>query len=293
MRNGARLNQNRFFDNGEKPSKNSIVKNMKKRILIVCLLLLSVCSVLFLYHFRVEADSRASQPTDDASFSHELFDQVLQEHVDEKGRVNYTKLKANPKKLEAYLDLLAFADPEELSYNERLTFWINAYNAFVIKGVINHYPITSVRKVKLFNGFFFRLKFQVAGKMYTLNQIEHDIIRTEFVDPRVHFVLVCASSSCPSLGNRAFSADTIEEHLETAAFSFIQDPEKVRIDRAERTVYLSKIFKWYDDDFTEGYDGVADFLADYPPPEDAEFLESTDVKLRYLDYDWTLNDQNK
>ena len=266
---------------------------MKKRILIVCLLLLSVCSVLFLYHFRVEADSRASQPTDDASFSHELFDQVLQEHVDEKGRVNYTKLKANPKKLEAYLDLLAFADPEELSYNERLTFWINAYNAFVIKGVINHYPITSVRKVKLFNGFFFRLKFQVAGKMYTLNQIEHDIIRTEFVDPRVHFVLVCASSSCPSLGNRAFSADTIEEHLETAAFSFIQDPEKVRIDRAERTVYLSKIFKWYDDDFTEGYDGVADFLADYPPPEDAEFLESTDVKLRYLDYDWTLNDQNK
>ena len=282
-----------IFRPRRKTEQNSIVKKMKKRILIVCLLLLSVCSVLFLYHFRVETDSRTQQPVDSPSFSYELFDQVLQEHVDEKGRVNYTKLKANPKKLEAYLDLLAFADPEELSYNERLTFWINAYNAFVIKGVINHYPITSVRKVKLFNGFFFRLKFQVAGKMYTLNQIEHDIIRTEFVDPRVHFVLVCASSSCPSLGNRAFSADTIEERLETAAFSFIQDPEKVRIDRAERTVYVSKIFKWYDDDFKEGYDGVADFLADYPPPEDAEFLGSTDVKLRYLDYDWTLNDQKQ
>ena len=266
---------------------------MKKRILIVCLLLLSVCSVLFLYHFRVEADSRASQPTDEASFSHELFDQVLQEHVDEKGRVNYTKLKANPKKLEAYLDLLAFAKPEELPYNERLTFWINAYNALVIKGVVNHYPITSVRKVKLFNGFFSRLKFQVANKMYTLNQVEHDIIRTEFVEPRVHFVLVCASSSCPPLWNRAFSADTIEERLETAAFNFIQDPEKVRIDRAERTVYVSKIFKWYDDDFTEGYDGVTDFLTDYLPPEDVEFLESTDVKLRHLDYDWTLNDQKQ
>ena len=187
------------FRQRRKTEQNSIVKKMKKRILIVCLLLLSVCSVLFLYHFRVETDSRTQQPVDSPSFSYELFDQVLQEHVDEAGRVNYTKLTAHPEKLEAYLDLLAFADPEELSYNERLTFWINAYNAFVIKGVVNHYPITSVRKVKLFNGFFFRLKFQVAGKMYTLNQIEHDIIRTEFVDPRVHFVLVCASSSCPSL----------------------------------------------------------------------------------------------
>jgi hypothetical protein len=266
---------------------------MKKRILIVCLLLLSVCSVLFLYHFRVEADSRTQQPTSNASFSHELFDQVLQEHVDEKGRVNYTKLKANPKKLEAYLDLLAFADPEELPYNERLTFWINTYNALVIKGVVNHYPITSVRKVKLFNGFFSRLKFQVANKMYTLNQIEHDIIRIEFVEPRVHFVLVCASSSCPPLWNRAFSAETIEERLETATFNFIRNPEQVRIDRPKRHVYVSKIFKWYDDDFTEGYDGVTDFLTDYLPPEDVEFLESTDVKLRHLDYDWTLNDQKQ
>ena len=263
---------------------------MKKRILIISLFLLSVCSVLFLYHYRVEADSRSPQPMNDLPFSHELFDQVLQEHVDESGQVNYTKLKANPEKFEAYLDLLAFADPEELSYNEQLTFWINAYNALVIKGVINHYPITSVRKVKLFNGFFSRLKFQVAGKMYTLNQIEHGIIRTEFVDPRVHFVLVCASRSCPPLWNRAYAAETLEERLETATLNFIRNPEQVRIDHSKRRVYVSKIFKWYDDDFKEGYDGVADFLADYLPPEDAEYLESTDIKFRYLDYDWTLND---
>ncbi len=263
---------------------------MKKRILIVSLLLLSVCSILFLYHFRVEADSRTQQPNSDASFSHELFDQVLQEHVDKRGRVNYTKLKAHPEKFEAYLDLLAFANPEELSYNERLTFWINAYNALVIKGVVNHYPITSVRKVKLFNGFFSRLKFQTAGKIYTLDQIEHGIIRTEFADPRVHFVLVCASSSCPPLWNRAYAAETLEERLETATLNFIRNPEQVRIDRSKRRVYVSKIFKWYEDDFEVGYDDVADFLADYLPPEDAEYLESTDVKLRYLDYDWTLND---
>ncbi|MCG9134308.1 DUF547 domain-containing protein [Candidatus Poribacteria bacterium] len=265
---------------------------MKNRILIVCLSLLSVVSVIFLYHFRVEADSRIEQPPSEAPFSHELFDQVLQEYVDGKGRVNYTKLKANPEKLEAYLDLLAVANPTELSYNGQLVFWVNAYNALVIKGVIDHYPTTSVRKVKWFNGFFSRLKFRVAGKTYTLNQIEHDIIRTEFVDPRVHFILVCASRSCPPLEKRAFSVADIEERLETATFNFIQDPTKVRLDRAKRHVYLSKIFKWYDEDFREGYDGVADFLADYLPPEDADFVLAEDVKFQHLDYDWTLNDQN-
>ena len=265
---------------------------MKNRILIICLLLLSVLSILFLYHFRVEADSRIEQPPKEAPFSHELFDQVLQEYVDRKGRVNYTKLKANPEKLERYLDLLAVAKPTELSYNAQLTFWVNAYNALVIKGVIDHYPTTSVRKVKWFGGFFSRLKFQVAGETYTLNQIEHDIIRTEFVDPRVHFILVCASTSCPPLENSAFSVETIEERLETATFNFVQNPEQVQIDRANGRVYLSKIFKWYDDDFRESYDDVADFLTDYLPPEDAEFVLAENVKFHYLDYDWTLNDQH-
>ena len=264
---------------------------MKKHILIGCLLLLSVCSVLFLYHYRVEADARTQAPVEGTAFSHDLFDQVLQEHVNENGWVNYTQLKANPEKFEAYLDLLAAANPAEWSYNEQLTFWINAYNALVMKGVIDNYPTTSVRKVKLFNGFFSRLKFQAAGKTYTLNEIEHGILREEYPDPRVHFAIVCASFSCPPLWNRAYTAETLEERLETATLNFIRNPEQVRIDRAKRRVYLSKIFKWYKDDFKMGYDGTEDFLADYLPPEDAEYLASTDVKLNYLNYDWTLNDQ--
>ncbi len=266
---------------------------MKNRTLLVILLLfLSLLSVLFLYHFRVEADPRTHQPIHAASFSHDLFDQVLQEHVDAEGQVNYTKLKANPEKLEKYLDLLAVAKPTELSYNAQLAFWVNAYNALVIKGAVDNYPTTSVRKIKWFGGFFYRLKFQVAGKTYTLNQIEHDIIRTEFVDPRIHFILVCASSSCPPIENSAFSAEDIEERLETATFNFIQEPENIRLDRAKRRVYLSKIFKWYETDFYEGYDGVADFLADYLPAEAADLLLAENVKFHYLDYDWTLNDQH-
>ena len=102
---------------------------------------------------------------------------------------------------------------------------------------------------------------------------------------------MCASTSCPPLENRTFSAEDIEERLETATFNFIQDPAKVRLDRAKRRVYLSKIFKWYKNDFNEGYDGVADFLADYLPLEDTDFVLAEDVKFHHLDYDWTLNDK--
>ncbi len=262
---------------------------MKKRILIGCLLLLSILSVIFQYNYRVEVDLRTEQDAADMPFSDDLFNQVLQEYVD-MGKVDYVKLKANPEKLETYLDLLAVAKPREMSYNAQLAFWINTYNALVIKGVIDHYPTKSVRKVKWFSGFFSRLKFQVAGETYSLNQIEHDIIRSEFVDPRVHFALVCASKSCPSLENVVYLPETIEEQLDAVTLKFVTDSDKVRLDREGRRVYLSKIFKWYAEDFTEGYEGVADFLADYLPSEDGEFVLAKDVAFHYLAYDWTLND---
>ena len=205
--------------------------------------------------------------------------------------MHYTNLKANPEKLEDFLDVLAGANPEEMSFAEQLAFWINAYNALVIKGVIDHYPTKSVRKCEAVWWLFLtRLKFNVAGEMYTLNQIEHDIIRTEFVDARVHFALVCASKSCPPLAESVFLPETIEDQLDDVTLKFIADPEKVRLDRNGNIVYLSKIFKWYETDFTEGYDGIADFLADFLPPEDAEFVLREDVTLQYLDYDWSLND---
>lgn len=263
---------------------------MKNRILIGCLLLLSVVSVIFQYHYRVEADSREDTETPNTAFSHDLFNQVLQEHV-HKGRIDYAKLKAKPDKFEKYLDQLATAKPSKMSDDAQKAFWINAYNALVIKGVIDRYPIKSVKKVKLFNGFFSRLKFHVAGESYSLDHIEHDIIRKKFVDPRIHFALVCASICCPPIENIAFLPETIEERLDAVTLKFVTNPEKVRLDRDKRIVYLSKIFKWYKKDFTEGYEGVADFLSDYLPPEDADFVSAEDVKFHYLHYDWNLNDK--
>ena len=263
---------------------------MKNRILIICLIFLSILSIIFQYHYRIEADSREETEASNTAFSHDLFNQVLQEHVDD-GLVDYAKLKANLDIFEKYLDQLAAAKPDEMTYNAQTAFWINAYNALVIKGVIDHYPIKSVKKVKWFNGFFSRLKFQVAGESYSLDHIEHKIIRKEFVDPRIHFALVCASKGCPPIENTVFLPETIEEQLDAVTLKFVTNPEKVRLDRGKRRVYLSKIFKWYKEDFTEGYSGVADFLSDYLSPDDAEFVASKDVKFHYLHYDWNLNDK--
>ncbi len=262
---------------------------MKYRILIISLILLSILSVIFQYHYRVEVDSRENTDLPNSPFSHDLCNQVLQEHVED-GRVDYAKLKANPEQFEKYLDQLATAKPDKMSYNTQMAFWINAYNALIIKGVIDRYPIKSVKKVKLFNGFFSRLKFHVAGETYSLDHIEHDIIRKEFVDPRIHFALVCASISCPPIESTVYLPETVEERLDAVTLKFVTDPEKVRLDRDKRRVYLSKIFKWYKKDFTEGYEGVADFLSDYLSPDDAEFVLTENVEFHYLDYDWNLND---
>ena len=261
--------------------------------LLIALAIPCVLGGWVLYRYRVENDTRVStvdSPSSASAFSHNRFNKVLQTYVDAKGWVNYKALKKNPKDLEAYLDQLAATAPEDLPRREQLAFWINAYNALIIKGVIDHYPTKSVRKVKPFGGFFSRIKFQVGGESYTLNDIEHDIIRTEFSEPRIHFALVCASVGCPILRNRAFMPDTLDEQLDDATFNFINNSDKVRLDRSKRVLYLSKIFEWYGEDFEDTHDGIVDFILDYLPETDVTFIEQNDPTIRYLDYDWTLND---
>jgi hypothetical protein len=250
----------------------------------------------FLYPHRVESEAQGGKEiqgaTVDDEFSHELFDQVLQKYVDSQGRVDYAGLKNDPGTLGSYLDLLAVNVPsDKATFQTGLTFWINVYNALTIKGVLDHYPTTSVRKIKLFGGFFSRIKFQVGGRSYTLDNIEHDIIRSEFGDPRIHFALVCASLGCPILENRSFVPETLEERLDNATANFINNPEKVRLDRENRVLYLSQIFEWYAEDFEDTHDSVINFISEYLPEVDAAFLKGKEVQIQYVQYDWSLNAQ--
>ncbi len=266
------------------------------RWLIGGVALLCVLGGRFLYQYRVETEERVGQNTQavttEGEFSHQLFDQVLQKYVSSQGRVDYAGLKSNPGTLEPYLDLLAVNVPDdEATFQTGLAFWINAYNALTIKGILDRYPITSVRKVKPFSGFFSRIKFEVGRRSYTLDDIEHGIIRYEFGDPRAHFVLICGSIGCPIMENRAFLPETLEERLDIATANFINNPDKVRLDRENGILYLSQIFEWYAEDFEETHDSVIDFITEYLPEGDATFLKQETVQIQYLHYDWGLNAQ--
>ena len=135
--------------------------------------------------------------------------------------------------------------------------------------------------------------FQVGGRSYTLNDIEHGIIRYEFGDPRIHFALVCASVSCPILENRAFFPEMLEEQLDNATGNFINNPEKVRLDRENRVLYLSQIFEWYAEDFEDTHDSVINFISEYLSETDAAFLKDEEVQIQYMQYDWRLNAQSR
>ena len=251
----------------------------------------------FLYPNRVESEEPSGKEIQatktNNKFSHELFDQVLQEYVDSQGRDDDARLKSNPGTLESYLDLLAVNAPSDsATFQTGLAFWINAYNALTIKGVLDHYPTTSVRKIKLFGGFFSRIKFQVGGRSYTLDNIEHNIIRYEFGDPRIHFALVCASLGCPILEKRAFAPETLEKRLDNATANFINNPEKVRLDHENGVLHLSQIFEWYAEDFEDTHGSVINFISEYLPEADAAFLKKEEVQIQYLKYDWSLNAQS-
>jgi len=224
-------------------------------------------------------------PSGAFSLSHDKLDAALGRHVRD-GLVDYASLKGDAD-FQRYLDLLAATDPAALSsQQERLAFWINAYNALAIKGVIDRYPIRSVTEVGEPGkwSFFSGIEHAIGGGRLTLDRIEHGIIRP-LLEPRAHFALVCASRSCPKLRSAAYHPDRLEFELEQASRQFINDPEKVRFDEKAGILYLSSVFKWYGDDFANKPGGAVGFIARYlgrelPP----------NPKIEYLDYSWALND---
>jgi hypothetical protein len=232
-------------------------------------------------------------------FDHRPFDAILSTYVNSGGQVDYSGLKANRSSLDAYVDSLARVSPKShkgrfVSRAEKLTFWINAYNALVLRGVIDAYPVKSVKDIKYLSGFFNRTWYKVGGESYTLNNIEHDILRAEFLEPRIHAAINCASAGCPRLEARAFFPDTIESRLEASITIFLREERNVTIDIQNKTVKLSKILDWFESDFLGWY--KTKFSVDDPTIMDYVALYvkegfKTSWKVQYHKYDWTLNDQ--
>jgi hypothetical protein len=235
------------------------------------------------------------------SVDHTAFDRVLDAYVDAQGQVDYAALKQNADRdLVPYLELLASTDPSNLDREERLAFWINAYNAYTLKLVVDHYPVESIRDIKPGAGPSipkvnspFKLDVgAVADTIRSLDDIEHGIIRERFDEPRIHFVLVCAAVSCPRLRQEAYTGDALDEQLEDQTMTFLRTEGKNDIPSDEDEIALSRIFKWYGQDFGDSTDDLQRYLARYFDGTVHETLANAAYDVDYLDYDWSLNDQH-
>ncbi len=240
-------------------------------------------------------------------FDNSAWDRVLKKFVTKTGRVDYAALKATPGDLDQYVKQLAarspISDPNAFpTRDSRLAYWINAYNALVMKGVIDHWPISSVRKVStLPYSFFWREKFVAGGQKYTLDGIE-GILRKKLAEPRIHFAIVCASNSCPRLQREAYTSENTERLLDEAARFYVNEPRNVRIDAAHKRVTLAFIFGHYHGDFEDYARArnnsatgqlVLDYIRIYANPKNRAALDTLKKPtVDHFSYDWGINDVN-
>lgn len=226
------------------------------------------------------------QPLSPQEFSHEAFDGVLETHVSD-GVVRYPDVASDPR-FTSYVNQLNRIDPHTLATREdRLAFWINAYNAFAIKGILDGYsPRTKIGQYRYFIG----REYQVGGETLNLNNLEKMILIPDFREPRIHFAIVCASQSCPKLRSEAFTPDQLEDQLNDNARHFINDSTKNRFDREQKVAYLSKIFDWFTEDFVTHSGSLTNYVSQFvQDPALAKDLRTANYKVEFLDYDWNLN----
>lgn len=217
-------------------------------------------------------------PAATATFDHSTWDQLLRTYVSSSGQVNYSGLKASGGELDAYLDLLKANPPaSDWGKNQTMAYWINAYNAFTVKLILDNYPLASIKDID--NGSPWDRKWiAIGGKTYSLNQIENDILRARYKDARIHFAVNCAAVSCPPLYNRAYTADNLASALNARTSKFINDSQYNTL--ANEQVEISKIFDWYGVDFGK----PLDFIKGYTRQD-----ISPDAKVTFKTYDWQLN----
>ena len=223
--------------------------------------------------------------------THVAWDGLLKKYVNDQGLVNYKALQADSLALNAYLqDVSANLPGRSWTQNDRLAYWINAYNAFTVQRIIRSYPVKSIKDLggdKIFVNTPWDQHFiKLGDTRYSLNDLEQRIIRKNFDDNRIHVALVCAAMSCPRLRNEAFTGPRLNEQLDDQARGFVNNPAKNKLTPADKP-QVSSIFNFYPKDFAKnGSTSVQNFINRY-----ATQKIKPDASLSYLPYDWSLNVQ--
>ncbi|MGE0824657.1 MAG: DUF547 domain-containing protein [Candidatus Binatia bacterium] len=226
-------------------------------------------------------------PPSQAAVDHSVWDALLRRYVDAEGRVAYRDLQTKDATAFAqYLQTLAAAQVDNLSEAEEKALWLNAYNAVIVKGVLDGYTAEGwLSRKRLFSWY----SIPVAGQARTPDEIEHEILRKKFRDPRIHFAIVCASTSCPKLRPEAYVPERLDQQLDDAARAFVNDPQRNRV--VAGNVAVSMIFKWFAQDFIDDAGSVWQFVQRFVAEDKKDVLKGDAGQLQYLEYDWTLNAQ--
>lgn len=232
---------------------------------------------------------RTFQPVDPIApdqVSHQTWDRIVQAHVHD-GQVDYPAIQADDM-LDDYLRKLNRIDPARLPRRQdQLAFWINAYNAFAVKGILDYYsPMTLWGRYRYFIG----QDYHVGGTAINLYDLERQVLIEQFREPLIHFAIVCASTSCPKLQPWAYQPEQLDRQLVQVAKAFIHDPTRNRFDRTKKVASLSMIFKWFKSDFAGAAGSVLAYIARYiEDPDLAKELMQPGYRIEFLEYDWSLN----
>lgn len=257
--------------------------------------------------FEESSSEEISSPNSDETgvFSYEPYAELLQTYVDENGMVDYQSLQQNRQGLDQFnasIGAVSSATYESWSDNQKIAFLINAYNSFTLQSIIDQDPIKdSIRDIP---GVWRIRTFEIAGESKTLDNIEHQTLRKDFNEPRIHAALNCTALSCPPLRPEPYVADQLDQQLDEQVEKWLSSSYGVQIDREAAEVKISEIFDWFGEDWLADYgveSGFAgsdkeraalNFMTQYLEPEDAAYLEAGDYQVKYLDYDWSLNQKS-
>ena len=228
---------------------------------------------------KVESKAVEIAPT----VNHAAFNQLLQKHVSASGMVNYVGFNKDKAKLQDYIKSLTSVNTSSLSQNEQLAFWINAYNALTIDQILRNYPLKSIQNIAGGKVWDQNLPYQFGGKTITLNTIEKKtLLGSNLFDARVHFAVNCAAVSCPTLINKAYTADNVQALLTQNTKAALANPAFNKITTAKASI--SSLFNWYKADFEKAEGSVVNFINKYSTTK-----INSNTKIDYLDYNWNLN----
>ena len=233
----------------------------------------------------------------DIDKNYEILNNILDNYVNENGKVDYDGLINNPYNFNDFFYFLEKISPEnkpELfnTEDDEKAYWINAYNAIILKIMIDN-PGMNILDINIIGHSIWFKKFTIGGKKISPFKIENKILRKKYKDPRIHFAINCASTSCPPLGARILTGKNLNEQLNQKASIFINNNANVKIDNENKTIYLNKIFKWFKKDFLAENKTLNEYIFKYINKSELTINKSTFIsyKIKFIDYDWSINSQ--